>query len=307
VIACRAFALAALFVSSSVLAVTAATAQEATPTASPANAVRATTICALTFPAEFVPTGPARVVFWREIDDPGVVQDSPAGSTPKSIVAVCVTQGEWAMKADSEAVLIPGGSGSKEMIPRGKQAQVSAGDAIIVLDNEAPGTITNSGPGQVELFGFGIVSTAPPPCVAADNCPTMTPGVQVPSSASLNEDDWERAGLAGVDVAVTIRRVEMSPGASITSEEVSPTLRFIETGTVQWSVQRPDVATPLSPITFGPLQPTIWWTPLQPGSTLTLHNGEAEPAIFYELVLTAAGPESGTPSAGTPSAATPVS
>ena len=54
--------------------------------------------------------------------------------------------------------------GAGDVIPPGTEARVGAGDAVVFLDNEAPGTITNSGTGQVEALGTGIFSTTPPPC-----------------------------------------------------------------------------------------------------------------------------------------------
>jgi hypothetical protein len=292
-----------------VIAMPSSAAQEATPVSSSASpsavGVSATVLCSVTFPAEFLPAGPAVVVFWRDSFEPGYVEEYPAGTIPDSIAATCVVEGTFSTSAEGDAVFVAGGVGREETISPGTEVQVGKGDAIVYLANEAAQTIANTGDSSVVAVSAGIFSIAPPPCVANASCPTPAAGFETEFFLFIDEARWGESGLVGGDVDVLVRRIELDPGAIVTSGETYPTLRFVETGAVEWNVLLPGAATPvLTPLKFGPMQ-GIHWQPLRPGSTLILRNGGDEPVVFYELVLAPPSDGPATPIAGTPASATP--
>jgi hypothetical protein len=269
----------------------------ASPIASPAGeGVAAETVCVVVFPAAYVPAGEASASFWLETTEAGVVQEFLAGTIPESVAAGCVRRGAWVVRAEGDAAVVRGGAGPAEAVPDGTEVRVEAGDAVVFLANAAAQTIAIAGPGPAEALGFGIFSTAEPPCAATGTCPSGEPpaGAQVTGFGFLDEYRWGAAALAGGDLAVTVRRLELPPGATLASAEASPALRYVEAGAVEWSAWR--AGGPTAALRFGPTEP-IPWAMLPAGNTLALRNAGAETAVVWELTLAPA----------TPSAATPVS
>ena len=77
---------------------------------------------------------------------------------------------------------------------------IHPGEAVIYVDNQAAQTFRNPGRSTLTAISFGVFSAAPPS--------TFTEG-------AVSQEDWERSGLAGHDLTVSVERLTVPPGARL--------------------------------------------------------------------------------------------
>jgi hypothetical protein len=282
-----------------VLASTAAAGQDATPATAPPAGVSTETLLAVTFPADTVPTGEATVDFFRLDYEPGTTLEFPSTAPSRSVLAELVVDGMLGARSEG-AMRVVRADGATEEVPPGTEATLGPGDAAIYLDNSAPQVLRNAGEGPLVTINVGIFSTVEPATPVPPNVFAGTTGLGL---GYLDPAGWERAGLTGMPLAVTLRRVTLEPGASLPpSAETVPTLRAVETGELAWEVLRPEgTPTASRAVIFRPDQ-SVSWTPLRRGRVLVLRNEGDGPVTYLELTIAAAEPKDAPSRIGTPGA-----
>jgi hypothetical protein len=248
-------------------------AMPATPSAGAPPA--AEILLSTTLPASALPAGPAAVELWRSTWAPGDAEMYPEYHPTISVGGDVVLSGEYAARSDG--AIKAWRQGQFEDVSPGKEAVLSAGDAVIYLDNAANQWVRNAGDSTTEIASFAI---------------------------SLGEDyvgpnlgvDWEASGLSGKDVALTIERQTLQPGAALppsAPDLTAPTLRIVDEGELEWVLVKPGgETTPALRFGRGAVVPFV--APVR-GGQIALRNAGAEPLVLLTLTLTAAGAGAGTP------------
>jgi hypothetical protein len=162
-------------------------------------------------------------------------------------------------------------------VPPGTEVTVRPGDAVIYVENQAAQTMRNTGDDAARALSFGVFSTAPPSPLA---------------NGPVSPEDWERSGLAGHDLVVTVERVTVAPGMSLpafTPDVHAPRLFAVAEGVAQWVVVSDDPATPARAVPFRRDQ-VMWFTmlgKLRAGARLQLRNDEDRPLELLQVTLSA--------------------
>jgi hypothetical protein len=118
----------------------------------------------------------------------------------------------------------------------------------------------------------------------------------------VSREDWERSGLAGQDLTVTVERLTLPPGSSLPAfvpAVQAPRIFVVAEGVAQWAILALDRATPPAPVSFSREQVIAFQT-LRAGEQLQLRNEEDRPLVLLQVTVSAAA-------AATPVAATPIS
>jgi mannose-6-phosphate isomerase-like protein (cupin superfamily) len=151
---------------------------------------------------------------------------------------------------------------------------IHPGEAIIYIENQAEQTFRNPGRNTLTAISFGIFSAAPPS--------TFTAG-------PVSQEDWERSGLAGQDLTVTVERLTLPPGANLPAfvpDARAPRVFVVAEGVAQSAVVTPTGATPAPGERFGSGQ-VIGFRTLAAGERLQLRNDEAEPLVLLQVTIKA--------------------
>jgi hypothetical protein len=133
-----------------------------------------------------------------------------------------------------------------------------------------------------------IVSTEQGTC-ANRPCPDIPVGLTEQGLGSIRGEDWLDHGLRGHDLELVVRRVTLDPGATMETVDAQwPSVRFVESGTLTWTITEAGAASPRASIDFREGEVVSYFHP-EPGAVVTLENGDNEPAIYLELTVLPAG------------------
>jgi mannose-6-phosphate isomerase-like protein (cupin superfamily) len=256
-------------------------AQDASPI--PTSSVRATPVSAsaeirtealatIRLPAATIPPSPAIVDVWLATLRPGEELGFATGASPPSIVADVVLSGELMVLSEGR-VQVQRAAGLQEVAPD-TAVTIHPGEAIIYLDNQAAQTFRNRGRRTLTAISFGIFSAAPPS--------TFTAG-------PVSQQDWERSGLAGHDLTVTVERLTLPPGISLPGfvpDVRAPRVFAVAEGVAQAVIATPGGATPATAERIGPGQVTRFRT-LGEGERLQLRNTEDQPLVLLQVTVSA--------------------
>jgi hypothetical protein len=248
---------------------------QATPDSVTAEGVTATTVCVADVPAEHLPAGPAVVSFTRFLIDDRTSVEAAAGQSSDSVSVDCMVTGRQTLTIDGPSQVIRAGAGPPEEIEPGTEVTVDAGEVLIVLENESPQRIAYSGAGTIEIFNVWIASTESPPCLAAGDCLELPSGFGGATLGTIAQSEW--ASFDGSAVRLTVRQLELAPGAAV----VVPEERY----SFLWYVQEGE----LSVDAVGDGSSTVYESGRRlaasrlPAGELRLHNAGEEAVTLYEL------------------------
>jgi mannose-6-phosphate isomerase-like protein (cupin superfamily) len=243
----------------------------ATPVA-PSAKIATEALATIRLPAATIPPSPAIVDVWLATLRPGEELGFPTGASPPSIVADVVLSGEL-MVLSAGRVRIQRAAGLQEVAPD-TAVTIHPGEAIIYVDNQAAQTFRNRGSRILTAISFGIFSSAPPS--------TFTAG-------PVSQEDWERSGLAGHDLTVTVDRLMLPPGTALPAfvpDAHAPRVFAVAEGTAQAVIVTPGGATPATVERLGPGQVTRFRT-LGAGERLQLRNTETQPLVLLQVTVSA--------------------
>ena len=275
-------ALAMVFILAMLMGVPAISrAQDATPI--PTGSVSATPVgpgaeiatealATIRLPAATIPPPPAIVDVWLATLSPGQQLGFATGASPPSIVVDVVLSGQL-MVLSKGRVQVQNAEGLKEVAPN-TVVTIRPGEAIIYIDNQAEQTFRNPGRSTLTAVSFGVYSAAPPS--------TFTDG-------SVSQEDWERSGLAGRDLTVTVERLTVPPGASLPAfvpDVRAPRVFAVAEGVAQAEIVTPGGATAPVAERFGAGQ-VIRFRMLGAEERLQLRNTETEPLVLLQVTLSA--------------------
>ena len=259
-------------------------AQEATPV-SPGAAITTEEVARISLPAAAIPSPPAMVDVWMWSLSPGQEIAFAAGELPPSIAADVLFSGEVTVHSDGR-LQVQRTQGVEEVSPS-IDVTLGAGEAVIYVDNQAAQTVRNAGDTAARAISFGVFSTAPPSPL---------------SIGPVSPEDWERSGLAGHDLVVTVERLTVAPGASLpafTPDVHAPRVFAVAEGVAQWVPIAADAATATRPVSFR-RDWVMWFRILGAGEQLQVRNNEDQPLVLLQVTVSA---DSSGPAAG----ATPTS
>jgi hypothetical protein len=147
-------------------------------------------------------------------------------------------------------------------------------EAVIYVDNQAAQTFRNPGRSMLTALSFGVFSAAPPS--------TFTAG-------PVSQEDWERSGLAGQDLTVSVERLTVPLEGSLPAfvpDVQMPRIFVVAAGVAQAVILTPRAATPPPPERFGPGQ-VLRFRTLGAGEHLQLRNPEAQPLVLLQVTIRA--------------------
>jgi mannose-6-phosphate isomerase-like protein (cupin superfamily) len=256
-------------------------AQDASPI--PTSSVRATPVtpgagittealATIRLPAATIPPPPAIVDVWLATLRPGEELGFATGASPPSIVADVVLSGELMVLSEGR-VQVQRAAGLQDVAPD-TAVTIHPGETIIYVDNQAAQTFRNRGSRTLTAISFGIFSAAPPS--------TFTAG-------PVSQEDWQRSGLTGHDLTVTVERLTLPPGTALPAfvpDVRAPRIFAVAEGTAQAAIVTPDGATPATAERVGPGQVTRFRT-LAAGERLQLRNAETQPLVLLQVTLSA--------------------
>jgi hypothetical protein len=257
-------------------------AQVATPV-SPDAEITTEAVTTVQLPADAIPPLPAVFDVWQWRLIPGQELRFEAEELPPSIAADVVLAGENSVRSEGR-LQVRRAAGLEEVAP-GTEVTVGTGDVVIYVENQAAQLVRNSGDEDVRAISFGVFSAAPPA------------GLSV---GPVSQEDWERSGLAGQNLTVSVERLTVPPGASVPAyvpDVRSPRIFIVAEGVAHWAILAPDRATPPSPISYYQDQ-VIWFRTLHEGDQLQLRNDADQPLVLLQVTVSAG--HMATPVAGTP-------
>ena len=179
-------------------------------------------------------------------------------------------------------VQIQNAEGLEEVAPN-TVVTVHPGEAIIYVDNQAEQTFRNPGRSTLTAISFGVYSATPPS--------TFTEG-------PVSQEDWERSGLAGHDLTVTVERLTVPPGASLPAfvpDVRVPRVFAVVDGVAQAEIMTADGASLPMAERFGEGQ-VIRFRMLGAGEQLQLSNTETQPLVLLQVTLSAEDAPTDVPS-----------
>ena len=265
-----------------VVALAPKTAMAATPVATPMLSTTAPTapaerLLATTFPVARLPHGPAAVEFWRSSWEPGFQYLATEYHPSVSVGGDLVLAGAWGARSDGDIWVWR--NGRIEAAPRNQEVVLRAGEAVVYLDNAANEWIRNAGDTTTETANFAI---------------TLGEDFQGPNLGV----DWEKSGLSGHDVTVTIDRQTLAPGQalSVTPEMAAPAIRIVDGGALEWVLLGADGQAAAPPLRFGTGAVVPFAMPAH-GGRVELRNGGNAPLVLLTMTLTRADGARATPAA----------
>jgi hypothetical protein len=243
----------------------------ATPV-SPGAGITTETLATIRLPAATIPPPPAIVDVWLATLSPGQEIGFEAGASPPSIVVDVVLGGQL-MVLSKGRVRVQRADEVEEVAPD-TVVTIRPDEAVIYIDNRAEQTFRNPGRSTLTAISFGVYSAAPPS--------TFTAG-------PVSQEDWERSGLAGNDLTVTVERLTVPPGAALPTyvpDERAPRVFAVAEGVAESVIIPPTGATSPAAQRFGPGQ-VIGFRMLGEGERLELRNPEAQPLVLLQVTLSA--------------------
>jgi hypothetical protein len=258
-------------------------AREATP--DPAAGVTTELLVDVTFPAEFLPAGPAIVGNVVLTLEPGDRVDCPSAAPADGVDLAFILEGTLAVRSDGAIIAVRAG-GAREAIAPGSEVEIGPGDTALTLDREVVRSIGNAGAGPAVVFTAFIVSTEAP----ATPVPIVPPASTICGYPStFGPPDWERTGLAGSPVRARLERLILPPGTSLPPVVAPwPVLGYVEAGRGELAITRADgTPAPGRPFRFraGSAAAYVGWLSPLPGTTFTLSNLGDEPLVLLVLTL----------------------
>lgn len=253
---------------------------KATPVV-PSAEIATEALATIRLPAATIPSPPAIVDVWLATLSPGQQLGFPTGASPPSIVADVVLSGQL-MVLSKGRVQIQNAEGLEEVAPN-TVVTVHPGEAIIYVDNQAEQTFRNPGRSTLTAISFGVYSATPPS--------TFTEG-------PVSQEDWERSGLAGHDLTVTVERLTVPPGASLPAfvpDVRVPRVFAVVDGVAQAEIMTADGASLPMAERFGEGQ-VIRFRMLGAGEQLQLRNTETQPLVLLQVTLSAEDAPTDVPS-----------
>jgi hypothetical protein len=246
-------------------------ARAATPTASGAG-ITTEVLAVVRLPAVAVPPPPAIVAVWIATLAPGEALAFGTGASPPSIVADVVLGGELVVR--SAGRLWVQRAAGREDVPANTAVTVRPGEAVVYVDNRAAQSFRNPGRGTLTAISFGVYSAAPPS--------TFTAG-------PVSQADWERSGLAGHDLVVTVERLAMPAGASLPAfapDVRAPRVFAVAAGAARTVIVAPTGEDPPTAERFG-LGQVIGFRTLGEGERLQVRNAAIRPLVLLRVTLSA--------------------
>jgi hypothetical protein len=243
----------------------------ATPV-SPSAEITTETLATIRLPAATIPPPPAIVDVWLATLSPGQEIGFPAGASPPSIVVDVVLGGEL-MVLSRGRVRVQRAEGIEEVAPD-TVVTIHPDEAIIYVDNRAEQTFRNPGRSTLTAISFGVFSAAPPS--------TFTAG-------PVSQEDWQRSGLAGHDLTVTIERLTVPAGEALPAfvpDRRAPRVFAVADGVAESVIVMPTGATSPTTQRFGPGQ-VIGLRALGEGEQLQLRNPQAQPLVLLQVTVSA--------------------
>jgi mannose-6-phosphate isomerase-like protein (cupin superfamily) len=243
----------------------------ATPVA-PGAEITTEALATIRLPASAIPPPPAIVDVWLATLSPGQEIGFETGASPPSIVADVVLGGQLMVLSEGR-VHVQRAAGLEEVAPE-TVVTIHPGEAIIYVDNQAEQTFRNPGRSTLTAISFGFFSAAPPS--------TFTAG-------PVSQEDWERSGLAGRDLTVTVERLTVPAGDELPAfvpDVRAPRVFVVAEGVAQSEIVTPDGGTLPTAERFGPGQ-VIPFRTLGARERLRLRNTEAEPLVLLQVTVSA--------------------
>jgi len=251
----------------------------ASPIASSA-AITTETLAEIRLPAATLPPSPAIVDVWLATLAPGQALAFASGASPPSIVADVVLSGALTVRSEGR-VQIQRAVGFEEVAPN-TVVTIHPAEAVIYIDNQAAQAFRNPGRKMLTAISFGIFSAAPPS--------TFTQG-------ELSQQDWDRSGLAGQDLTVTVERLTLPQQGSLPAfvpDVQRPRIFVVAEGVATWAIVTPGEATPTAAVPFARGE-TIGFQTLDPGQQCHLRNAADQPLVLLQLTLSADHPATPEP------------
>jgi hypothetical protein len=248
---------------------------------SPSGDITTEALAEIRLPAAAIPPAPAIVDVWLATLGPGQEIAFATGASPPSIVADVVLSGE--LSVHSEGRLQVQRAGGREDVPANTVVTIHPGEAVIYVDNQAAQSFRNTSRGTLTAISFGVFSAAPPS--------TFTEG-------AVSQENWERSGLAGQDLTVSVERLTVPPEGSLPAfvpDVQTPRIFVVAEGAAQQAIIAPDGATPTAAVPFGRGE-TMWFHTLADGEQLHVRNEEDRPLVLLQVTLSA--DRTATPVAG---------
>jgi hypothetical protein len=243
----------------------------ATPVA-PGAGITTEALATIRFPAAAIPPPPAIVDVWLATLAPGQEIGFETGASPPSIVADVVLGGQLMVLSEGR-VQIQRGEELEEVAPD-TVVTIHLGEAIIYVDNQAEQTFRNPGRSTLTAISFGFFSAAPPS--------TFTAG-------PVSQEDWERSGLAGHDLTVTVERLTVPAGDELPAfvpDVRTPRVFVVAEGVAESLIVTPGGGIPPTAERFGPGQ-VIGFRTLGAGERLQLHNTAEQPLVLLQVTVIA--------------------
>ena len=250
------------------------TAAIATPV-SPSTEITTEALVRIRLPAAVIPPPPTSVDVWQWILRRGE-ELTYAGDQP-SIAADVVLSGEYSVQSEGR-IQVQRAAGLEE-VPPGTEVTVRPGDAVIYVENQATQILRNSGDEVARVISVEVFSADPPADGPASNV----------ASSRVSPEDWERSGLAGQNLAVSVERLTVPPGASLPAfvpDVQAPRIFSVARGAAEWTIIAPGAATP------PPAEPfvrneVLWFRTLGEGEQLQLQNLGDRPLVLLQVTLSA--------------------
>jgi hypothetical protein len=249
-----------------------------TPIASPiasSTAITTEPLAEIRLPAAALPPSPAIVDVWLATLGPGQALAFPTDASPPSIVADVVLSGSLTVRSNGR-VQIQRAEGLEEVAPK-TVVTIHPDEAVIYVDNQAAQAFRNPGREMLTAISFGIFSAAPPS--------TFTQG-------AVSQEDWDRSGLAGQDLIVSVERLTLPPQGSLPAfvpDVQRPQIFVVAEGVAHSAIITPGEATPTAAIPFAAGE-TIGFQTLDPGEQRHLRNDEDQPLVLLQVTLSADHP-----------------
>jgi hypothetical protein len=246
----------------------------ASPIASSA-AITTEVLAEIRLPAAALPPSPAIVDVWLATLGPGQALAFPTDASPPSIVVDVVLSGSLTVRSNGR-VQIQRAEGFEEVAPT-TVVTIHPDEAVIYVDNQAAQAFRNPSREMLTAISFGIFSAAPPS--------TFTQG-------AVSQEDWDRSGLAGQDLTVSVERLTLPPQGSLPAfvpDVQRPRIFVVAEGVAHSAIIAPGEATPTAAIPFAAGE-TIGFQTLDPGEQRHLRNDEDQPLVLLQVTLSADHP-----------------
>ena len=253
----------------------------ASPIAS-STAITTEVLAEIRLPAAALPPSPAIVDVWLATLAPGQALAFATGASPPSIVADVVLSGSLTVRSEGR-VQIQRAEKFEEVAPN-TVVTIHPDEAVIYIDNQAAQAFRNPGREMLTAISFGIFSAAPPS--------TFTQG-------AVSQEDWDRSGLAGQDLIVSVERFMLPPQGSLPAfvpDVQRPRIFVVAEGVAHSAIIAPGEATPTAAIPFAAGE-TIGFQTLDPSEQRHLRNDEDQPLVLLQVTLS---PDHPAPPEATP-------